>query len=495
MEIRKQYEMEVFDVSTDGEGIGRIDGMVTFVPGLVPGDRATVEIVKQKKKTATGRVVSLDVPSADRVEPLCPQFSRCGGCTLQNLKYDAQLRLKEKQIRDRLERIFGGDFPEMEPIVGMQEPWRYRNKASYAVSAGRALIQEDGSVRNDGPVRVGFHDAHGRKITDCPDCLIQAPPAVAAAQALRQYLAETGVSVYDERNRKGKIRQLVVRTGFESGEVMVTVVTNGKKLPDLQLLGDLMYDAIDALNAEDEGASEPDRPFYELRSLVINHNSNRSLAEVSTKADIIYGSRVIRDSASGLVFEISPFSFYQVNPPQMKRLYDTVLEFADLQGTELVFDLYCGVGTIGLYCAQKAGYVWGIEDVRDAVIDANRNAVINGLVNIRFLQGRAEDKIQELVERAGKPDLVILDPPRAGCKPELLEAVLQAGPENIIYVSCDPGSLARDLKILTQDASYRIRRIRPVDQFCHSVHVETVVLLSHKTPDSHIHVKVEFGEG
>jgi 23S rRNA (uracil1939-C5)-methyltransferase len=255
----------------------------------------------------------------------------------------------------------------------------------------------------------------------------------------------------------------VVRTGFESHEVMVTIVINGKKLPKMQLLADLMYDAVEPLD-------------YELKSLVVNYNSNRSLAEISTKHDVIYGQPVIHDTCAGMEFEISPFSFYQVNSLQMEKLYSTVLEFADLKGTETVFDLYCGVGTIGLYCARTASQVWGIESVKNAVLDANRNAVINGLVNIQFIQGKAEEKIFDLEEKEIKPDLVIMDPPRSGCRPELLEAVLKASPEKIIYVSCDPGTLARDLKQLTAD-SYKITRIRPVDNFCHSTHLECVVLI------------------
>ena len=391
------------------------------------------------------------------------------------------------------------------------------------------------------------------------ECPVSSPAAERAADALREYIKQTHISIYDDKTKKGRLRQMVVRTGFESHEVMVTVVINGKKLPKPELLADLMFYAIDSLNdgvaqriqdaAEREGrgsvfvldeTGEPavdeegelifdydvidsleyQENWYELKSLVLNYNSNRSLAEVSTKHDVIYGQPVIRDSCAGLEFEISPFSFYQVNPVQMEKLYATVLEFADLKGDETVFDLYCGVGTIGLYCAKNARQVWGIESVKSAVIDANRNAVINGLVNIQFINGKAEEKIFELLEKvsdgasdseaaqtqsddaaasAKGPDLVIMDPPRAGCHPELLSAVMKAAPEKIIYVSCDPGTLARDLKILTGNggpaadmgagdgasgsacrAAYRIERIREVDNFCHSTHAETVVLMSRK---------------
>lgn len=541
------YRVEITDVSTSGEGIGRAEGMVVFVPGTVPGDVADVEITEVKKNIARGRVAELCTPSADRAEPRCPYFGRCGGCTLQNMTYEAQLRLKEKQLSDKLQRIYGGEAPAPEPIIGMDDPWHYRNKGQYAVYAGSAIVNKDGSVRNAERPRVGFYDGRERNIVECKSCPIQSSAAERAADALREYIRETGLSIYDEKKRKGRLRQMVVRTGFSSREVMVTLVVNGRKIPKPDRLTDLMFQAIDSLNdeieerltraAQQQGLEsyadvETDENWYELKSLVINHNSNRSLHEISTDIEVIYGSNIITDESAGLQFEISPLSFYQVNPPQMEKLYQTVLEFADLKGSETVFDLYCGVGTIGLYCAQRAKYVWGIESVKSAVIDANRNAVINGLVNIQFIHGRAEEKIVSLAERArrqqaerngGKEseqraaDIVIMDPPRAGCRPELLKAVMQAAPEKIIYVSCDPGTLMRDLKYLTgmkefessvhdtaagvdgsaaetasdaasqrsagtqPDSVYKIERIRQVDQFCHSTHVETVVLMRKNT--------------
>lgn len=542
--------MEITDVSTSGEGIGRAEGMVVFVPGTIPGDVADVEITEVKKSVARGRVAELWTPSADRAEPRCPYFGRCGGCTLQNMTYEAQLRLKEKQLRDKLERIYGGEAPVPEPIIGMDDPWHYRNKGQYAVYAGSALMNKDGSVRNAERPRVGFYDGRERNIVECMSCPIQSPAAERAADALREYIRETGLSIYDEKKRKGRLRQMIVRTGFSSREVMVTLVINGQKIPKPDLLTDLMFQAIDSLNdeiearltaqAEEQGLDsyadvETDERWYELKSLVINHNSNRSLHEISTDIEVIYGSNVITDESAGLQFEISPLSFYQVNPPQMEKLYETVLEFADLKGDETVFDLYCGVGTIGLYCAQQAKYVWGIESVKSAVIDANRNAVINGLVNIQFIHGKAEDKIVSLIEKVRSQaaedggsvelsphpaDIVIMDPPRAGCRPELLKAVMDAAPEKIIYVSCDPGTLMRDLKYLTglkpfeilsadhaeknaaqpsgtahprlddaadpysaekqPDSVYKIERIRQVDQFCHSVHIETIVSIKRR---------------
>ena len=524
-QMENRFEVKITDVSTSGEGIGRAEGVVVFVPGTVPGDIAEIEITERKKNSARGRLVKLSVPSPDRTEPFCPYFQRCGGCTLQNLTYEAQLRLKERQLRDKLERIYGGVFPEPEPIVGMDEPWHYRNKGTYAVYAGSAQMNRDGSVSNAERPRVGFYDGKDRRIVECMSCPIQSPAAEKAADALREYIKESGISVYDEKRKKGRLHQMVVRTGFKSREVMVTLVVSGRKIPRPELLTDLMFRAVDSLNdeiearltakAEEEGLSsyaevETDESWYELKSLIIDHsagegshrghqgrsgrggasrngrssgsgnsfgrrkkggfNGNGTSAGVrgaGADFEVLYGDPVITDESAGLLFELSPQSFYQVNPVQMEKLYATVLEFADLKGDETVFDLYCGVGTIGLYCARNAKYVWGIESVKSAVLDANRNAVINGIVNIQFLEGKAEEEIGPLLERLRREraedgfwtehsedseraaDVVIVDPPRAGCRPELLQAVMNAAPEKIIYVSCDPGTLARDLAYLT----------------------------------------------
>ncbi len=506
---RELSAVEITDISTAGEGIGRIGGAVVFIPHTVPGDTAEVEITEKKKNFLRGRMVRLLSPSPDRTDAPCPYFGRCGGCTLQNMTYEAQLRLKEKQITDKLARIYGGEFPQPEPIIGMEEPWHYRNKGTYTVYAGPAILQKDGSVRNAERPRVGFFDGRERHIVECESCLIQSRAAEKAAEALREYIRATGISIYDEKRKKGRLHQMTVRTGFRSREVMVVLSVSGKKIRAVDSLNDEIEARLSAI-AEEQGLDsyadvETEENWYELKSLVIDHGLSPSGGKKGSRGgrssayggkskgqgggsgetEVIFGSSIIADESAGLIFEISPRSFYQVNSLQMEKLYATVLEFADLKGSETVFDLYCGVGTIGLYCAQKAGYVWGIEAEKSAVADANRNAVLNGIVNIQFLCGRAEEEIVPLImrlreERRQTADLVIVDPPRAGCRPELLEAILDAAPEKIIYVSCDPGTLARDLAYLTAD-KYEIRRIRPVDQFCHSVHVETIVLLQRET--------------
>ena len=502
------YEIEITDISTQGSGIGRVSDMAVFVTGLVQGDKASIRITKLEKKFAHGFCEVLTDPSKDRTTAPCSYFERCGGCSLQNISYAAQLKLKMKQLDEKLKRIYGGDAPEQESIIGMEYPWEYRNKVEFAVSAGRAVTKKDGSISNSEPAVVGFYDSDSRKVIDCENCMIQSPVAAKAAQALRDFIDESDISVYDEKNGKGRLRRMIVRVGAESREVMVVLIINANKFKQQQLLADLMYDAIDELNYEVGADSEGAR--YELTSLQVNYNTGKSVAVPGKKTELIYGKNVISDTAAGLKFEISPFSFYQVNSEQMVKLYDTVLEFAGLTGTETVFDLYCGVGTIGLNMAKQAKYVWGIETVHSAILDANRNAMINGMLNIRFIEGKAEEKIFELLDGTAVgdaidisenkehtdgikiiPDIVVFDPPRAGCKPELLDAIRKCAPERIIYVSCDQGTLARDLKILSglaetkEDSSesqklesYKIERIRQIDQFCQTLHVETVVLLS-----------------
>ena len=563
MKVNDTFLIDITDMGTEGEGIGRAEGAAVFIPGAVPGDKVLAEITQVKKNYARARVAELRQPSPMRVEPECPHAGVCGGCSLAGVKYEGQLALKKKWVEDRLRRIGGVGLPEIGDVIGMEpgevasfmqempaevgaEPDRrlltpagYRNKAQFPVRAGRLVKNREGKYRNDRPCSVGFYKARSHEVVHCDSCLIQTAPAVAVAGAVKRYVEENTVSVYDEKNHMGLLRHVVVRSAFATGEVMVVLVVNGDHLPRIERLVELLDDAVYESNfngnldmagtrpaaagmeagcsdqsaaegKEDgdnrraeagegwktEAGCEEAEPFWSLESVVINVNKAKGAVVMGKECIPVAGKSTITDRLGSLQFEISPLSFYQVNPVQMKKLYDKVVEFAALTGEETVLDLYCGVGTIGLYCAGNARRVIGIESVKPAVLDANRNAVINGIVNAEFICGKAEEILPKRLSGINA-DVVIMDPPRSGCDPALLEAVLRVAPERIVYVSCDPATLARDLKVLCaggaaaeqecggagsqrSDGGYRVVRVQPVDMFPGTGHIETAVLLVRK---------------
>lgn len=470
--------IEITDISDQGQGIGRADGLAVFVPDTVVGDVVQAELAKVKKNYAFARLLEVEEPSMNRIEPLCedgfPQG--CGGCSLARLDYPGQLALKEKQVRDKLHRLGDLADPIVNPILGMEEPFYYRNKAQFPVSTGGIITRKGGVVENLGAPAVGFYRPRSHEVVNCYDCMLQSPAAMAAADALRRFMEEDHITAWDERWEKGLMRHLIVKTAFGTGEVMVVLVINGNGIPGSQKLVKMLDDAVYEAG-------------FSLESVVLNVNKKKTSEILGEECIPLAGKQTILETIGDLSFEISPMSFYQVNPVQMEKLYDKVVEYAALTGSETVLDLYCGVGTIGLYCASGAGQVVGIESVKNAVLDANRNAVINGIVNARFLCGRAEEELPRLLEvqdpedviaeAVKQADIVILDPPRAGCRPELLDAVAQVSPERIIYVSCDPATLARDVKLLGE-MGYTFMEATPVDMFPWTGHVETVCLMSRK---------------
>ena len=559
-----------------GQGVGRSNGLAVFVKGAVVGDVVTAELAKVKKSYAFGRLLSVDEPSDDRIEAFCPYSGQCGGCAYGELSYEAQLALKEKQIRDKLIRLGGvagleqtlegsgapelnerfngmsgskeklgsvglpgseeklgsdglpgskvpaaafAPVPQLRPIIGMGEPFRYRNKAAMPIWTGGVITRKGGVLENLGTPAIGFYQAKSHDVVDCYDCFLQSEPAMAAAEALRQFMISDNITAYDPKWEKGLLRHLVVKTARGTGEVMVILVINGKGIPNAEKLVDMLDDAIYNLPPTEDGIE------YNLESVIINVNKAEGKAGKSSRAGggksgkaanengsrsqrgtSIFGSECITlagkpaifEKVGGLQFEISPLSFYQVNPVQMEALYDKAMEYADLSGSETVLDLYCGVGTIGLFAAREMernrnmtmdiGRVIGIESVKEAVLDANRNAVINNIVNARYICGKAEEELPKLISGEGlkdqslkisHADVVFLDPPRAGCDERLLEAVIAIEPERIVYVSCDPATLARDVKYLT-GKGYAFVEGTPVDMFPWTGSVETCVLLSHK---------------
>lgn len=491
-------------MTAEGQGVGKTDeGMAVFVRGALPGDVVTAELTKVKKRYAFGRLLFMEEPSIDRTDGFCT-YEDCGGCPYGKLTYEKQLALKENHVRETLARLGGVAEPEVRDIVGMETPYHYRNKASMPVSTGGIITRKGGVVENIGDPAVGFYRAKSHDVIDCGTCGLQSPAAMMAAEALRRFMDEDNITGYDPKWDKGLMRHLVVRTAFGTGEVMVILVINGKGIPNVAKLIEYLDDAVASV-PESEGG-----PFS-LESVYINVNRGKTSEIYGDRTENIAGKRTIDESIGNMRFEISPMSFYQVNPWQMEELYSKAAEYAGLKGGETVLDIYCGAGTIGLWLLEDLKKkdalgdteVIGIESVKSAVLDANRNAVINDMVNARYVCGRAEEELTKLLckddksakagqeKEAGQDsetsddvglhvdhaDVVILDPPRSGCDASVLEAVAKARPERIVYVSCDPATLARDVKILGE-AGYDFKEATPVDMFPWTGHVECVVLMS-----------------
>ncbi|QOX65660.1 23S rRNA (uracil(1939)-C(5))-methyltransferase RlmD [Anoxybacterium hadale] len=491
IEQGKEYEITIEDMSHEGQGIGRIEGLAVFVDGAVVGDVVKAELTKLKKSYAFGRLTEILTPSEYRVSAACEYFGSCGGCSLQSMSYEGQLKLKQKLVKDKLTRIGGLENPLVRDTIGMDVPENYRNKAQFPVGMrqrgtqlGNISGKQTGKYTEKhagkhvgknlakgmtGEAAVGFYQAKSHQIINCETCMIQSAPAEKIAQALREYMKSDHIPAYDEKTGKGLIRHLIVKTAFGTGEVMAILVINGKGMPNGEKLVLMMDDAINELPPDPQTGIE-----YSLESVVLNINKKNTSEIMGSECVTLAGKPNILEEAGGLSFEISPMSFYQINPVQMVKLYDKALEYAALTGAETVLDLYCGVGTIGLYCASKAKKVIGIESVKAAVLDANRNAVINGIVNAEYICGKAEEELPRLLKEGVQADVVILDPPRAGCDPALLDAVAQVCPKRIVYVSCDPATLARDVKILGE-LGYGFVEAQPVDMFPHTGHVETVI--------------------
>jgi len=513
-------ELEIIDMTDDGKGLGRLSGLAIFVAGAVPGDRVSARITRLKKRYAFAETIELLEASAARVQPPCQYYQDCGGCSMLELSYEEQLRIKRKNIITKLERIGALENPTVREVLGavdrigadggqigqskgtrqteetgqpeqieeteetgqpeqtesaggadsecFESMFRYRNKAEFAVAMTSA-----------GPL-VGFNKRGSNKIIDCTDCLLQKRATMAAANAVREVLRDKLLTVYDARHGKGFLRGFTIKVCEGTGEMMLIFTGTSKQLPNAEKVIYTISDAIDAVSTDEE-------PYF-LQSVVIEVNKAKDLREPASAYEVVAGSNTITDiTDDGMKFEISAPAFYQVNTKQMSKLYAKVREYACLKGGETVFDLYCGIGTIGLSMAVDAGMIIGIESVKNAVIDANRNAVINGIVNARYYTGRAEQVMPRLLDKEDKlfvdyidenaPKIAILDPPRAGCDEALLRAVASCDVDKIVYVSCDPGTLARDIKLLGE-LGYQFVEATPVDMFVATMHVESVVLMS-----------------
>ena len=449
MEIKKndRINLKIESCSSNGSGVGRYNGMAVFVPATAVGDEITAHILKVKKSYAFAKAESIINPSDDRITPECPVYLRCGGCVFSHMSYNAEKEIKSGHVKECFRRI-GGTEPEFEPIIGGEADKRYRNKAQYPVAS-------DG-----GEIKTGFYSPHSHRVIHCPDCLLQPEEFSGILEIFSEYIKKNNISVYDETVHKGLIRHIYIRKGTASGEIMVCAVINGKGLPDENGL-------VSALLGK-----EPN-----IKSIIINTNTKDTNVILGEKCRTLWGADCITDILCGLKFRISPLSFYQVNRNQAEKLYGKAAEYANLTGGETVMDLYCGAGTIGLSMAEKAKEIIGVEIVPEAIEDAKINAELNGIKNARFICGDAAKAAEILKNEGVKPDVIILDPPRKGCSPEMIKTAAEMKPDRIVYVSCDPATLARDCGIF-KDLGYSAVKATPVDMFPRTGHVETVVLLS-----------------
>jgi 23S rRNA (uracil1939-C5)-methyltransferase len=457
----KTERLTITALSEEGEGIGRLEGMAVFVPGALPGETIECYLIEQKKNYARGKLMKLVEASPDRVTPPCPYFPECGGCQLQHLDYQAQLAAKRITVKDALERIGGFQGVEVPMTIGMITPLRYRNNGQYPIR------------KVNGQVRIGFFKAGSHEVLDVLDCLIQPEINARVVAALRQWIQARGVTVYNPGTQEGMLRHLLIRHSNVTGGLMVVLVVNGARLPEEMDLARHLTEAVP-----------------QIESIVVNKNQRPGSQVMGDRNRVIYGTDRIKGRIDGFEFGISPMSFFQVNTVQAEVLYSKAIEFAGLKGHETVFDVYSGIGTISLSLSRKAAKVYGIESVQPAVEDGIANARAAGVSHVEFIAGKAEEVMPRLYEEGIIPDVVVLDPPRKGCDPEVLRTLLEMGPEKIVYVSCKPSTLARDLKVLCggmqagegkkeeeRAAKYTLAAVQPVDMFGETGHVETVVLL------------------
>lgn len=473
MEMKKndRFVLKIEDMGENGEGIGRLDGYIWFVKDAVIGDVIEAGVTKMKKQYGFARLIRVIEPSEYRTEERCPSARRCGGCQIQAVDYQEQLRLKEKKVYNNLKRIGGlsslllpggeetteqtkeeteRNAVVMEPIIGMENPWRYRNKAQFPFGRNK-----------DGRIVTGFYAGRTHDIVEQEDCLLGVEENREILSIIRNFMEEYKIEPYNEETHRGLVRHVLIRKGFQTGELMVCLVINGRKLPGQQALTEHLLE------------------IPGMTSISLNVNQEKTNVILGKELINLWGEGHITDYIGAVQYRISPLSFYQVNPVQTERLYGTALEYAGLTGNETVWDLYCGIGTISLFLAQKAKQVYGVEIVPQAIDDARENARLNHMENVEFFVGKAEEVLPEQYERNQiYADVIVVDPPRKGCDEKCLETIVKMSPNRVVYVSCNSSTLARDVKYL-EERGYRTERVRCVDMFPHSGHVETVILMTY----------------
>ena len=448
----QEVEVEVNALGNEGEGVGHTqDGYTVFVKDALPGDVIRAKLMKCKKQYAFGRLVEILTPSKDRVEAVCEKARVCGGCQIQEIAYEKQLEFKADKVKSNLIRIGGVKNPPMEPIIGMDEPWRYRNKAQFPI--GRT---------KEGKIVAGFYAGRTHAIVPVPDndCVLGREVNAKILDKVIAHMETCDIEPYDEATGTGLVRHVLIRCGFATNEIMVCLVVNGTKIPEEDALADSLME------------------IPGMTSIMLNTNMDQTNVILGDQVRTIRGESYITDEVGGVKFCISPLSFYQVNPVQTEKIYQKALEYAGLTGKETVWDIYCGIGTISLFLAKEAKKVYGVEIVPDAIEDAKKNAALNDIHNVKFFVGKAEDVLPKQYEKHQiYADVIVVDPPRKGCEQAVLDTILKMRPKRVVYVSCDSATLARDIKALAE-SGYVLKAVTPVDQFCHTAHVESVVLMS-----------------
>lgn len=436
------------DLTHEGNGVGKIDGYPLFVPYGLPGEEATVKVIKVNKNFGFGKLIEVKNPSPERVEPPCDVFYKCGGCQIQHMSYNLQLSMKQQQVKNVLRKIAHLEHVPVHPTIGMEDPWRYRNKVAIPVG------------EKNGELITGFYQMRSHQIIEDMDtCIVQEDLNDRMVEAVRRIANRVGIEAYDEKSHKGVLRHIMVRTGRETKETMIVLITRTNELPHTK-----------------EFIRELTETYPNVKSIIHNINPARTNVILGKKTKVLWGQEYIYDSIGPIRFAISAKSFYQVNPTQTKHLYEKALEYAAISENDTVIDAYCGIGTISLFLAQKAKKVYGVEIVPEAIADAKVNAKLNGMTNVEFEVGTAEEVMPKWKEDGLRPDVIVVDPPRKGCDEGLLNAMIEMGPKRIVYVSCNPSTLARDLRIL-EDGGYETKEVQPVDMFPQSMHIESVAWL------------------
>lgn len=437
------------DLTHEGNGVGKVGGYPLFVPNGLPGEEAVVKVIKVNKNFGFGKLIELKSTSEERVDPTC--HVHCGGCQLQHMSYNLQLQMKQNQVQNVMKKIGHLEHVSVHPIIGMDNPFHYRNKVQIPVG------------EKDGKLITGYYQKRSHRIVeDLDTCSSQAEEINEILPEVKNIANRIGIEAYDEENHRGVLRHIMLRTGYATKEIMLVLVTKSNKLPGKEML-----------------IQELTEKFPNIKSIVQNINDQRTNLILGKKTKVLWGEEYIHDKIGNLTFAISAKSFYQVNPVQTKVLYDKALEYAKIDKDDVVIDAYCGIGTISLFLAQKAKKVYGVEVVPEAIQDAKANAKLNGMDNVEFVVGQAEEVMPDWKREGLDPDVIVVDPPRKGCAPEFLEAMIEMEPKRIVYVSCNPSTLARDLRIL-EDGGYRTIEVQPVDMFPNTPHIEAVTVLERK---------------